>query len=32
MCILYNMPDSHNPIKACLLFYIEIIHDQNILT
>ena len=26
-----NMHDSHNPIKACLLFYIEIIHDKNML-
>ena len=32
ICMLYNMHDSHNPIKARLLFYIEIIHDKNILT
>ena len=30
--LLYNMHDSHNPIKTCLLFYIEIVHDKNILT
>ena len=28
---IITMHDSHNPIKACLLFYIEIIHDKNML-